>query len=173
MSVVLRDKDIKKVRDEILKEQGNICPVSKKEIINPVLDHFHKRKLGGDGKIRGVLERSINIFLGKIENSCKRYGVSLEELPDVLRNIADYIQKERYDLIHPSERPIFMEEYREICEYFLIVYPKKRKVPEYPKNGLMTKEFKKYLKDIKGYKNEKDKKERKASTRNKTKIQSS
>lgn len=159
--VLLKSKDIPILREEILKEQKGICPVCKKQVQSPVLDHFHKRRLGGDGKIRGVLCRSCNIFIGKIENSCKRFGITLEELPEVLISTSEYFKKTRYNYIHPSEAPLTEEDIKKIKEYFLLVYPKKRKIPEIPVNMLLNKDFKTYLKDISRFiKNERRKKQK-------------
>ena len=101
----LTQNDIQRVREELLLEQSGICPICKSDCRTPVLDHEHKKGLKGSGLIRGVLCSSHNVFLGKIENNCRRYGISLEELPNVLRNIADYLEAPHKPYIHPSERP--------------------------------------------------------------------
>ncbi len=97
--------EIKKLREELLELQNGLCLISGKPTQRPVLDHQHKKGLGGTGLCRGVIDANINVFLGKIENNCKRYGISLEELPKILRNIADYLEKPHLPYIHPSEKP--------------------------------------------------------------------
>ena len=99
----LKSKDVPEVRAKILKEQKGICPICGKEIVDPVLDHEHVKRIGGSGQIRGVLDRLCNSFTAKCENNCVRYGIQRDVLPDVLRNIANYLEKAQYPLIHPSE----------------------------------------------------------------------
>lgn len=101
----LQSKDIPKVREKILKDQCGLCPICKREISDPCLDHHHKKKIKGTGLIRGVLCRSCNVFIAKAENNCVRYGILQIELPSILRNFADYLEQEHYPLIHPSEKP--------------------------------------------------------------------
>jgi len=103
--IYLSHKDLKILREELIIQQNNICPICLKELKDPVLDHEHRKKLGGSGKIRKVLCRSCNIYLGKIENNSKRFGFSLIFLPDILRNIANYLESDHLDIIHPSEKP--------------------------------------------------------------------
>tara|TARA_Y100001937_G_C7135092_1_gene339507 strand:+ start:922 stop:1371 length:450 start_codon:yes stop_codon:yes gene_type:complete len=76
----------------------NKCPISRADMEDCVVDHSH-----ATGKIRGVLHRQSNVLLGKIENAWKRYvqKSSAIELPQVLRNMADYLEKEDLDLLHP------------------------------------------------------------------------
>lgn len=103
----LTQKDIKILRDNILNKQNNICPICNKEIKEgkAVLEHSHKKKVGGSGLIRGVCCTNCNIMIGKVENNCKRYNISLEELPNVLINISKWLSKEHLPFIHPSEKP--------------------------------------------------------------------
>jgi hypothetical protein len=105
--IQLKSSDVANVRENILHEQQGICLVCKNEIEQGTacLDHDHKKKVGGTGRIRGVLCRNCNIFVAKSENNCKRYGISKAELPQVLRNMADYFERDQYPLIHPSEAP--------------------------------------------------------------------
>jgi hypothetical protein len=79
------------------------------------LDHQHKPKKSspnienGNGLIRGVLCRGCNIIEGKCWNNCTRFGFEHEELPRLLRNMADYIEERSFGnnlpYIHPSEKP--------------------------------------------------------------------
>jgi hypothetical protein len=75
-------------------------------------------------------------------------------LPNLLRSIADYI--ERYPMwlddlryIHPNERPakkkLGKRQYNKIVKYYFQMYPRSKKIPEYPKSGKLTKEFAKLL----------------------------
>ena len=76
----------------------NKCPISFADMEDCVVDHSHST-----GKIRGVLHRQSNVLLGKIENAWKRYvqKSSAIELPQALRNMADYLEKEDLNLLHP------------------------------------------------------------------------
>jgi len=102
MNIQLKNKDIKRVREELQKAQNNICPICGGTIDAPVLDHEHKKKIHGSGLVRGVICRNCNVYLGRIENNCRRFGFTLEELPDVLVNISKYL-KVKTNYIHPSE----------------------------------------------------------------------
>jgi hypothetical protein len=52
--------------------------------------------------IRGVVSRVGNALLGKIENfAYRRCQISQGHLPDVLRGIADYLEQEQLDVLHP------------------------------------------------------------------------
>lgn len=110
--IQLKQKDIPKYRDLIIKEQQGLCAICKE--ILPIdekngisLDHQHRTKnepvgQNGAGLIRGVLCRDCNVFEGKIWNNSKRYG-KFKTLPQFLRAVADYLEKENYPYIHPTE----------------------------------------------------------------------
>ena len=58
--------------------------------------------------IRNTIDTNANLFLGKIENAYKRYIQKDIDLPTLLRNTADYIEKGAYkedDIVfsHPRE----------------------------------------------------------------------
>ena len=99
----MKTKDVKPLRDKLIKEQNNKCPICARELTNPVLDHSHKKKIKGTGLVRGVICSTCNIFLGKIENNCARYKIDINELPNVLRNMANYLEKEHLPYVHPKE----------------------------------------------------------------------
>jgi RNase P subunit RPR2 len=146
--IQLKHKDIPKLRDKLLKKQKGICPICKKEIISPVLDHQHKRRINGTGQIRAVICRSCNVLLGKVENNCVRYGVQQDELPFILMNMSKFLKKEHLPYIHPSEiqKPPKLKKssYNKLKKAATDI----RKFPEYPKSGKLTKTlsrlFKKY-----------------------------
>lgn len=139
----LQQKHIEMVRKGILKAQKNICPICKKKIDSPVLDHHHKKRIKGTGKIRGVLCRTCNVFIAKSENSATRYRVSQKELPSVLRNMADYLEREQYQYIHPSDRPktpkLTKVSYNKMAKALKLT---KYAVPEFPKSGNLTQKLK-------------------------------
>ncbi len=103
--IQLKNSDIEYVRKDILEEQRGTCRICRKVPKVPVLDHSHQKKNKGSGLVRGVLCSSCNIFLAKIENNATRYGVSTQDLPDVLSNIAHYLCMSHYPYIHPTEKP--------------------------------------------------------------------
>lgn len=98
MNIQLKSSELSIYRDKLLKEQNYKCAITGKDLSNErvVLDHQHDKGLKGSGNIRGVIGSNINVYLGKLENNCKRFGISLEDLPTVLRQIADYIDKGDY-----------------------------------------------------------------------------
>jgi len=153
-------KELKILRHLQWRRQNRICPILKQEIRldDSVMDHQHKtkaEKLGEDGKglLRGVIHFQANSWEGKVTNAFKRYGLHKfgVSLVQCLRNLADYIEhppmEPRY--IHPNERPkaekLGKREYNKIRKYYFEIYPKRKKIPVYPKSGKMTKEFKDLL----------------------------
>lgn len=64
---------------------------------NPCVDHNHV-----SGMVRGVISMEGNTFLGRVENSFRRFGTSSDlSLSKVLRNIADYLDQGDTDYLHP------------------------------------------------------------------------
>lgn len=136
----LKWSDLPDLRDELLQEQEYICPVCSRKVNSPVLDHHHIKKINGTGLVRGVLCRSCNVLLGKVENNCKRYNVSQEELPAVLDNMAEYLRKGCLPYIHPSEAPkepkLMKSSYNKLAR--AMKEDGRYKIPEYPRSGKLT-----------------------------------
>jgi hypothetical protein len=65
--VQLKYKDVKDIREQILEEQEGICPICKKPVDKPVLDHHHKKKVGGTGLIRGVSVHHVMYSLPRLK----------------------------------------------------------------------------------------------------------
>jgi hypothetical protein len=103
----LKSTDVPKLRNFLLKKHHGLCQICDKVIGEgeAVLDHHHKKKVGGTGLVRGVLCRTCNVFLAKSENNCKRYKIQPHDLPRVLRNMADFLERKQLPYIHPSEAP--------------------------------------------------------------------
>ena len=120
------------------------CPICKKKIISPVVDHEHKKKVKGTGRIRDTICSNCNVFIAKVENNCKRYGTSLEELPEVLKNISEYFTTQQYNIIHYTEKdgkPILSKTLaNKIIKWWDVLYPGKKKL-KYPKSGNITKDW--------------------------------
>ncbi len=144
--IQLKNKDIPDLRLKILKEQKGICPICNKLIIKPALDHEHKKKLKGTGQIRGVICLMCNIYLSRLENGSVRYGIPKDDIPFVLRNSADYLEKEQYPFLHPSEKKpepkLSKNCFNKLAKLYKLKYPK-RKPLEYPKSKKLTKKLKK------------------------------
>lgn len=74
------------------------CPIFECNLEDAVLDHNHNT-----GMVRGVLHRQSNAWLGKIENSWKRFGsFSAVDLSSALKNVCEYIDKGDTDYLHPN-----------------------------------------------------------------------
>lgn len=112
--IQLKSKDIKKVRKQLLEAQDGKCQVCGLEIPHgdDVLDHKHRHRLSislgenGAGLVRGVLCRSCNIIEGKVANAFLRTGKFKDGVPlsEILRGLADYLEKPTTDMIHPTEQ---------------------------------------------------------------------
>jgi hypothetical protein len=75
----------------------NDCPILWTKIKNPVLDHDHQT-----GEVRGVIDNNANNLIGVIENKFFSYCAGNKaDLPDVLRRVADYLDRPRTGYLHP------------------------------------------------------------------------
>ena len=141
MSIVqLKFSEIPTLRKTILEEQQGICPICRGIIgeYEAALDHEHKKKVKGTGQIRGVLCRSCNVFLGKLENNCRRYNISRKRLPNFLSRIADYLREEHKPFIHPNEKEKIPKLRKDSYNKLAKLYSGRAKFPEYPKTGRLT-----------------------------------
>ena len=136
----LKHSEIPGLRKQILDDQNGLCPICRLPIgeFCANLDHEHKKKVKGTGQIRGVLCRGCNVFLGKLENNCRRYGISRERLPRTLRRISKYLQEDHKPFIHPNERE--KQPKLQIASYNKLKskYDGRGKFPDYPKTGILT-----------------------------------
>lgn len=90
----LKHSQLAQYRNENLPKE---CPVMRTGCFNPCVDHNHV-----SGMVRGVISMEGNTFLGRVENSFRRFGTSSElSLSKVLRNIADYLDQGDTDYLHP------------------------------------------------------------------------
>jgi len=87
---------LKKFRES---ERPKACPIT--GITNPswAVDHCHN-----NGMIRGVISSEGNAYLGRVENAFNRLSKTARTsgLPQVLRNIADYLERPNSKLLHPK-----------------------------------------------------------------------
>lgn len=172
-------KDIPNLRKKLLEKQNYICPITKVPLTNEnsAVDHKHKffknETVGINpdeyGIIRGAIQFQVNMLEGKISNSYVRLGLhKIAPLPDILRNLADYLEKIPYSeeinnepvyYIHPSEKPKERKITRTCYAKLLKVLRAenfKNKIPEYPKSQILTKAlselFTKYNVEVEYYK---------------------
>ena len=171
----MSQKDIKDLKKIIWEKNDKKCPVLNKEIPldKMVLDHRHKLKSEEPdkelGACREALEFRVNAMAGKIENMFKRYGFHKEDvsLPDLLRSIADYLERGSYKepfedseiyFIHPNEVPkrkkISKRDLNLINKYYFYFYSRKRKIPKFIYE---TEESRRLLNEIKSWDKEKKK----------------
>ena len=144
----LKSTEIASLRNWILnKRQDGKCLICGNEPKRPCLDHDHIKRIKGTGLIRGVLCSSCNVFIAKSENNCIRYGIKIKELPDILRSVANYLEKKQYPYIHPSEKPkelkLKKNSFKKIKKLYHKDFPNRKQL-EYPKSKKLTK----LLKDI-------------------------
>lgn len=86
-----------KLKDWRVKHQPKTCPLILRKTSDWVVDHSHQ-----SGMVRGVVSRVGNALLGKIENfAYRRCQISQSHLPAVLRGIADYLEQDQLDVLHP------------------------------------------------------------------------
>lgn len=160
---VLKSNQIKEMKHYLLQKNKGKCAIGGHTLTDEdsVLDHLHKETkksvLGenGAGFIRSVLDFRINSLEGIILSKFYSSGcgnIQLDdgtylELPNLLRNLADYLEKgvfiddEGYGYIHPTELPkapiLQKDNYNKLVkELKRVNYP--NKIPEYPKSGNMT-----------------------------------
>jgi hypothetical protein len=167
--IFIKTTDLATIRKELLEKQNYICPITKEKLTveSAVVDHKHKQykdqEIGKDGMgmIRGALHRQVNVLEGKISNSYTRLGLHKLDisLSDILRNLADYLEQETTNIVHPSELPK-PRKITKTCYGKLVKKLKeeeyKNKLPEYPKSQLLTKAlqelFEKYNVAVEYYK---------------------
>lgn len=154
--IQLNSETAKLLRKELYDEFQGVCPILKMEIPfdQAVLDHKHKRKTdpigpNGDGLVRGFLDYRANalegIFLKKFKKS-GLYGVVPFET--FLVNLAAYLCNipcpQIY--IYPSEKPklpfLTKRDFDLITKWYKAVYPRRKKMPQYPPSGIKKKKVK-------------------------------
>ncbi len=156
--IFMKNEDIKILREKLYLKNNKICPVIKLEIdiSECVLDHKHKKNiqsvLGQEdyGCIRNTIDKRANSFEGKVLKDYIRSGLSKDiKLPDLLRNLADYIEEGAYiedniRYIHPKEQPkspiIRKRDFNKLNKAYLIKYPN-RKPLDYPKSKKLSNRF--------------------------------
>jgi 5-methylcytosine-specific restriction endonuclease McrA len=130
-----KSKAIKPLRDALLLKQKGKCTICGKPAKDPTLDHMHQKRVRGTGRIRGAVCSMCNTFLARSENNAARHGISNEELPNLLRNMADYLEDQKR-IIHPTEVPkrkkVGTREWNRVKKYYFKVFPTRRTLPKKP-----------------------------------------
>lgn len=95
-------KEVQEIRTLLLQSQKGLDAVTGLPVssTSSVLDHDHQTQY-----VRGVLDRQINVFLGKIENSYIRYIKYWykDDLSTLLNQLSAYLSKtQSEEYVHPS-----------------------------------------------------------------------
>lgn len=138
----LKTTEIAKLRAFLLKKQGGVCAICGTAPTRACLDHEHKKRLRGSGLVRGTICSNCNVFLGKAENNCVRYGIDIRKLPIRLRQMAKYLERTHTHHIHPSEKPkpkkLMRRSYNKLYTLYKAA-PVRTPFPAFPKSGKMIK----------------------------------
>lgn len=96
----LKTTEIKTTREQLLKEQMNMCALCREPIDSgeAVLDHCHST-----GQLRSVLHRGCNAYIGALENNQKRNKITPTRLQRILNNFVDYV-KDLKPILHSTHR---------------------------------------------------------------------
>ena len=151
----LKQKDIKKIRDELVKHNDGKCPVSGLDISNgdACLDHAHQDSEISEtveGQVRGVLHKFANSLEGSWRARYLRSGLANEiTFEELLINMYTYLMEYREPMLHPSHaqkpRKLMKSSYNELkrevnnANRYL---KRKIKMPDYPKSKRLTKKLK-------------------------------
>ena len=148
--IQLKQSELAEWRKKKHEEQNGICPILGVYVPleNCVADHQHRTKAqtigeNNGGILRGCISAISNSFEGKVVNSFRRMGLHKYNIPiwTILRNLADYLEFSRTNLIHPSEKEkpkkILKSCYNSLVK-IIKLKNKKEKIPPYPKSGRLT-----------------------------------
>lgn len=160
--IPLNERECKELKKAQWLKQGKKCSVLKREVPweDITLDHKHKRKAEkagpyGRGLVRGILHNRVNAFEGAILRQYKKYGLTdIIPLPKLLRRLANYLdhppieQKYIYWTEREPAKKMSKIDFKRIIKYYPVLYPKRKKLPEFPKSGKLTKELAKLLEQV-------------------------
>lgn len=122
-------KEQNEYKARLIQEQENKCAITGSPLRKPVLDHDHK-----SGLCRGVIENSLNRLLP--ERDAERYGVRLGDLPRVLRQMADYLERSPTRYLHlsgaPKPRILTLKSYNQLSRARDKAILAGRKIPKLP-----------------------------------------
>lgn len=158
--VYLKSTEVKALREKLHNEQNMICPVCAQKMSHDAMALDHQHKLfknqplleDGAGLVRGAICLVCNSWEGKVSGSFKRMGLHKKNnsMSDLLRNLADYLERENLPYVHPNEVPrepnISKKNYNKIKKMYESEEftperknQKKKVFPEFPKSAKLTK----------------------------------
>jgi hypothetical protein len=150
----LKQKDVKQIREELLKKNDGICPILKIPLdpSDAALDHAHQDSEISEtveGQIRSTIHKYANSLEGTMRSRFRRSGVaSYIAFEEFLLNLYEYLMEYREPLLHPSHaakpRKLMKSSYNELCKEIkkLNSFLKKQiKCPDYPKSKRLTKKL--------------------------------
>ena len=86
-----------KIKEFRERHNPGICPILLRKLTKSVVDHDHRT-----GEVRGVIDFNANNLLGVIERKYYSYcSGDPKDLPDVLRRIADFLERPPTGYLHP------------------------------------------------------------------------
>jgi len=86
-----------KIKDYREANNPGVCPILLRKLTKAVVDHDHKT-----GEVRGIIDFNANNLLGVIERKFFSYcSGDPKDLPDVLRRIADFLERPPTGHLHP------------------------------------------------------------------------
>lgn len=138
------------LREYLYEHQNGICPIlgRKVDLSQMALDHKHKLKVekpgpNGKGLVRGVIHNQINSFEGMIVRKWKKQGLmNIIPLPVLLIKLGKYLMQPPCPqiYIHHKEKPkaptFGIRDYKRIKKYYFVIFPRRKKMPPYPKSGI-------------------------------------
>lgn len=88
-------KSIALYRDQLLREQGGLCAILREPMDDPCLDHDHF-----DGKCRGVIGSTLNLFEGQVQKLWSKHmeGKTGLTMSETLRRLADYLEADQLQM---------------------------------------------------------------------------
>jgi len=134
-------------RESRLKDVST-CPICKRKVDQAVVDHEHKKKVKGTGRVRDNICNMCNTFISRVENNCKRHKIDLTLLPEVLLNISEYFSTQQYPIIHYTDKDkkpkLKKSVVNKVIKYFPLLFPGK-KMKSVPKSMTVTKDWAIYV----------------------------
>jgi hypothetical protein len=99
MRQLKNQKEANALKLELLEKQGFVCPITGYRLTmgNAALDHRHET-----GQVRGPIFGGANRMLR--ESQWVRFGIRCEDIPSVLRKMADYLERPQLDILHHTCR---------------------------------------------------------------------
>ena len=162
----MSQKEIKDLREELLKKNGGRCPILDIPLhpSDAALDHAHEPSETSEtqeGQIRGTIHKFANSLEGQMRSKFRRSGVAKYiSFEDFLFNLYQYLMNSRELCLHPSHAPrprkLMKSSYNELKREITKANKylnKPIKIPEYPKSKRLTKRLKELYEQFKIFPN--------------------